>query len=77
MTYYKVKPQYDNRCRYRRNNHGKSVPDGILIAHELYTPGEFKGIANCPEWFAAIEIPKSQIYWFFGARFQSQKKGEF
>ena len=49
MLYYKVKPQYDNKVRYTWNNHRQGVPNGILIGNELYTPGEFKKIANCPE----------------------------
>ena len=56
MLYYKVKPQYDNKVRYTWNNHGQGVPNGILIGNELYTPGEFKKIANCPEWFEKVEI---------------------
>ena len=56
MLYYKGKPQYDNKVRYTWNNHGQGVPNGILIGNELYTPGEFKKIANCPEWFEKVEI---------------------
>ena len=72
MTYYRVKPEYDNKKRYTRNNKGQGVPDGtILVANELYTPAEFRKIANCPAWFDVVEIPKSKIYFFFGARFAS------
>ena len=70
MKYYRVKQQYDQKKRYKWNNHGQSVHDGtILIAGELYTPGEFKKLANCLEWFEEVEIPKNKIYFFFGARF--------
>ena len=69
MTYYKVKPQYDNKTRYTWNNHKQGVPNGILIANELYTPKEFEKLANCPEWFDIVEISKRSVYWFFGARF--------
>ena len=72
MTYYRVKPEYDNKKRYIWNNKGQGVPDGtILVANELYTPAEFRKIANCPAWFDVVEIPKSKIYFFFGARFAS------
>jgi hypothetical protein len=72
MTYYRVKPEYDNKKRYTWNNKGHGVPDGtILIANELYTPAEFRKIANCPAWFDVVDIPKSKIYFFFGARFAS------
>ena len=30
MLYYRVKPQYDNKKRYRWNNHGQGVADGFL-----------------------------------------------
>ena len=73
MLYYKVLPQYDNKKRYRWNNHGKGVADGsILVANELYTPGEFRKIANCPAWFEKVNISKKKIYFFFGARFEKQ-----
>lgn len=69
MKYYRVKPQYDNKVRYKWNNHRQGVPDSILIANELYTPKEFERLANCPAWFELVEIPKSKIYFYFGARF--------
>lgn len=69
MTYYRVKPQYDNKTRYTWNNHKQGVPNGILIANELYTPKEFEKLANCPEWFDIVEISKRAVYFFFGARF--------
>ena len=72
MQYFKVKPQYDNKTRYRWNNHRQGVPYGILIANELYTPCEYKRLAMCPAWFDTVEIPKNKIYWFFGARFEME-----
>ena len=73
MLYYRVKPEYDNKKRYRWNNHGQRVVDGsILVGNELYTPGEFRKIANCPAWFDKIQINKNKTYFFFGARFESE-----
>ena len=69
MKYYRVKPQYDNKTRYTWNNHKQGVPNGILIANELYTPKEFEKLANCPEWFDIVEFSKRAVYFFFGARF--------
>ena len=69
MKYYKVKPEYDNKARYKWNNHGQGVRDSILVANELYTLAEFRKIANCQEWFQEVEVPKSKVYFFFGARF--------
>ena len=71
MKYYRVKPEYDNKPRYKWNNHRQGVPDGtVLIGNELYTPAEFKKIANCPEWFEKVEVSKFRTYCFFGARFE-------
>lgn len=71
MEYYKVLPQYDNRKRYRWNNHGQVVADGsILVANELYTPREFAKLANSPTCFEKVNISKKNTYFFFGARFE-------
>lgn len=70
MTYYRVKSQYDNKTRYKWNNHRQGVANSILIANELYTPAEFEKIANCPSWFEVVTIKKTNIYYFFGARFE-------
>lgn len=74
MTYYRIKPQYDNKRRYTWNNHGQGVENGILIGNELYTPREFGKLSICPEWVERVEIPKSKIYFFFGARFEMEVK---
>lgn len=70
MTYYRVKPEYDNKIKYTWNNHYQGVPNGILIANELYTPAEFKKIANYKGYFEEVEVKKNKTYWFFGARFE-------
>lgn len=69
MKYYKVKPKYDNKTRYKwRCGHG--VSDGILIANELYTEKEYSKLANYSGCFEEIDINKNNTYFFFGARFQ-------
>ena len=71
MLYYRVKPQYDNKKRYRWNNHGQVVSYFfILFSNELYTPCEFAKLANCPAWFEKVNISNKNIYFFFGARFE-------
>ena len=70
MKYYRVKPEYDNKTRYTRNNHKQSISNGILVGNELYTTKEYARLAMCPEWFEVVEISKRKIYWFFGARFE-------
>jgi hypothetical protein len=74
MIYYRVKPEYDNRQRWVYVGHSnvKIKPDGILIAHELYTPRERERIANHEKYFEKVEISRRKIYWFFGARFSNE-----
>ena len=69
MKYYRVKPEYDNKTRYKWNNKRQGVPHSILIANELYTPKEFEKLANCPAWFDTVEISRKRTYFSFGARF--------
>ena len=68
MTYYRVRQSYDQAPKNPR------VRDGdILVGGELYTEKELNKL---PFIYAAaferVEIPKSQTYWLFGARFQKQ-----
>ena len=70
MLYYRVKKEYDNRTKYTWNNKRQGVSNGILIANELYTPSEFRKIANYSGYFEPVEVKKNDIYFFFGARFQ-------
>ena len=70
MTYYRVKPEYDN---FRLIKNHKYC--GILVGNELYTQKELvkSGILYCyrvqPDFFEKVEISRKKIYWFFGARF--------
>ena len=63
MTYYKVKPQFDN---YRRHD------GSIWVANELYTATELARFKASPHMFDRVEVSKRKTYWFFGARFASQ-----
>jgi hypothetical protein len=74
MLYYRVKPDMDNRKKYVyiRGSNQKIKPDGILVANELYTPGERKQIANADKFFEKVEISQRKTYWFFGARFSDE-----
>lgn len=49
-----------------------------FVKGELYTEKELMNYCERNKWnfdkivehnFSAVEIPKSQIYWFFGSRF--------
>ena len=69
MIYYRVRKEYDN---FPKN---PKVHDGnILVANELYTEKEFNKLPFVYAGaFERVEIPKSETYWFFGARFQKQQ----
>ena len=69
MTYYRVRKEFDQHRKYP----SKPRNCDILIADELYTENERKQLKITDEAFERIEIPKSQTYWFFGARFQQKE----
>jgi hypothetical protein len=64
MVYYRVKPDADNRKKYVYvgSSNQKIKPDGILVAHELYTPRERERIANADKFFEKVEISRKKIY---------------
>ena len=69
MIYYRVRKEYDN---FPKN---PKVRDGnILVAEELYTEKEFNELPFVYAGaFERVEIPKTETYWFFGARFQKRE----
>jgi hypothetical protein len=70
VKYYKVKPEFDNKQAYKIIKNKLKIV-GFYIANELYTANELKrrGDIINPNYFEIVEIPKTKIYWFFGARF--------
>ena len=62
MTYYKVKPKYDN---YRK---GRKSSD-IYVADELYTEKEVEKLNLNPAFMDVVTVSRKQTYWLFGARF--------
>lgn len=69
MLYYQVKPEHDNKTRFKFHRGGGLEIDGIYIKNELYTPNEIKKYCGAVQYCNKIEIPKNKIYFFFGARF--------
>lgn len=62
MRYYRVKASSDQ----------KRLPDGMfLIKDELLTQRELERLHVNSNDVTEVNIPKSQIYFFFGARFAS------
>lgn len=77
MVYYKVKKEYDNRQKINVNywKTRRNYKYDIWIGGELYTPGEItrlrdRGIKIIESYFDIVEIPKTETYFFFGARFE-------
>lgn len=77
MKYYKVKKEYDNKIIYKFARGGGLTVDGFFIGNELLTEAEARQIFNNKHLIGAalldvceiVEVPKSEIYWLFGARF--------
>ena len=69
MKYYRVRPQYDN---FPQN---PKVRDGnILVGGELLTEREFNELPFVYAGaFEEVDIPKSQTYMCFGARFEMEE----
>lgn len=73
MKYYKVLDKYDN-CQKLLDINGKVIYKGdILIGNELYTQKEFEKLANHQSMFEVVNIKKSNVYFFFGARFEARR----
>lgn len=75
MTYYKVKPDYDNYDKAVFTKSGKIKFDGFLVGNELYTEKEFEKIATSVCKFDIVHVSKNKTYWFFGARFSTETGG--
>lgn len=74
MLYFKVKPEYDNKRVYYMCDDCGHFVDDILIANELYTPNELSRLREVSlEWFELVDVKEEDIYFFFGARFESRK----
>lgn len=69
MVYYRVLANIDNKPRFKYKRGGGLEIDGFFVAGELYTPREKAKYCEHLANFERVEIPKSKIYFFFGARF--------
>lgn len=65
MTYYRVKPRFDNYMIDCKGN--------FLIANELYTAKELEKKNLIIGMFEQVEIQRNKIVWSFGARFEIGK----
>ena len=61
MIYYKIKPEFDQK---------RIKDDRFLIRNELFTKKEAERLSIPEKVYDVVSIPKSKIYWCFGARFE-------
>lgn len=80
MTYYKVKPEHDNKPFMRRCKNRPGVLESGLyfIENELFTEKELyrkedAGYIVPWHYFDRVEISKQKTYFSFGARFIRHK----
>lgn len=69
MKYYRVKPEDDQRKRYKSSKNGYSEIIGIYIADQLVTAKEAKQGNYDIYRMQLIETSKNNTYFCFGARF--------
>lgn len=74
MTYFKVKPEYDNKRIATESAHSR-LPYSFWIGNELYTACELnamkkKGYIVKLGMFDTVNINRNKTYWSFGARFE-------
>ena len=73
MLYYRVKPEFNGKRRWKENSRGEVVCDGEYIAHELYTVKELSyhrlSLIAWEKMFEPVHISKKKTYWSFGCRF--------
>lgn len=80
MTYYKVKPEHDNKpfMRHSKKRSGTLENGQAFIGNELFTEKELyrkedAGYIVPWHYFDRIEISKQKTYFSFGARFIQHK----
>ena len=70
MLYFKAKKEYDQTPRYKKTARGRVYDNTILIQNELYTAREREKLAMSADCFDVVSIPKTRVYFSFGARFE-------
>lgn len=79
MKYYRVLPKFDGVHVLKMKRNGLTI-DRELVRNELYTEAEFKkllngadlrgrGVRDGVQIFEAVDVPKTETFWMFGARF--------
>ena len=72
MKYYKVQKYTDLHVSDTRIGH--SIVH-VFVEDELYTEKElnklFIDVNNLPDFIKPVDVKRSNIYWFFGTRFEA------
>lgn len=70
MKFYRVPEKLDQRRLYQIKN-GRRINNGLfLIGNELLTEAECRKINAPIDELEAVEIKRTNTYWWFGARFE-------
>ena len=72
MKYFKVPDNLDGRAVIKKGLYCGKIKR-FLIKNELYTEKELEKYGMTETWFIPVDIPKSRVYWFFGARFEMKE----
>lgn len=72
MVYYRVKKEFDQKPLFKFHRGGGLEIVGFAITNELYTQNEIKKYCGLTAFCERVEIPKSKIYFLFGARFADE-----
>ena len=74
MKYYQVLESADQARVYEKMYTGHYRIGFTLIRNELYTERELKKFNVPSKYVREVNIPKTETYWCFGARFARDKK---
>ena len=72
MKYFKVPTNLDGRAVIKKGLYCGKI-QRFLIKNELYTAKELEKYGMTETEFIPVDIPKSRIFWNFGARFEMKE----
>lgn len=72
MVYFKVPMNLDGRAVIKKGLYCGKI-QRFLIKNELYTEKELEKYGMTETGLISVDIPKSRIFWNFGARFEMKE----
>ena len=72
MKYFKVPASLDGRAVIKKGLYCGKI-QRFLIKNELYTAKELQKYGITETGLIPVDIPKSRIFWNFGARFEMKE----